>query len=314
MHHNWALGLRLNVPIGYRNAHAQVRIARLQLARSYESLINVEKSTESFLWSQYHKMAFNYENIRAQRAQREAFAEQLRVKFEEYKAGRATLDIVLEAQRFYADALSNEYAAIVSYNNALAGFEFAKGTILQHDNVVISEGPLPGCVQKRAVEHERERAAALVLRERANPIVPAPCQPDHFQPPIVDLPNNKPVSLPALLEKAPPVPDGPTASPTEQIKALGTPRAQTPVTVPSALPDAGPRLNTPSEPQSMNPYPTSPTTLPPPPSANVRPASVKKKGPSDFGTYRDSEEAPKPASGLPAMPIPVDGSAPGKSY
>ena len=43
----------------------------------------------------------------------------------------------------------------MQYNNALAGFEFAKGTIMQHDNVSIAEGPLPHCAQVRAVEHEQ---------------------------------------------------------------------------------------------------------------------------------------------------------------
>jgi outer membrane protein TolC len=309
MHHNWALGLRLNVPIGFRNANANVRIARLQLARAYESLEDFEKRTETFLSTQYRKISTSYELIRANRAQREAFAEQLRVKFEEYKAGRATLDIVLEAQRFYADALSNEYAAIVNYNNSLVGFEYAKGTILVHDNVVISEGPLPGCVQKRAVEHERERAAALVLRERANPVCPAPCQPDHFQPPIVDLPSNKTVSLPALLEKAPPVPEGPNLSPTEQLKALGTPQTKAPNA--STPPSAEPRISSLSDPKTMDPYATDAKILPPPPSANVRPAAHKKKGASDFGTYRDGEDAPKPTSGLPTAPVPV-GTGPGK--
>ena len=35
---DWSLGLRLNVPIGYRNAYANVRIAKLTLARDYENL------------------------------------------------------------------------------------------------------------------------------------------------------------------------------------------------------------------------------------------------------------------------------------
>src|SRR5262249_22270162 len=34
--HNWAIGLQGNIPIGYRDAHAKVRVAKLQLARSLE--------------------------------------------------------------------------------------------------------------------------------------------------------------------------------------------------------------------------------------------------------------------------------------
>src|SRR5207244_1548409 len=46
----------------------------------------------------------------------------------------------------------------------------AKGTILQHNNVAIQEGPLPQVAMVRAVEHERERSKALVLRERPEPL------------------------------------------------------------------------------------------------------------------------------------------------
>ena len=99
---------------------------------------------------------------------------QLEGPLQAFQAGRGTLDILLEAQRNWADALANEYTAIVKYNNTLAGFEFAKGTILQHNNVVIAEGPLPLCAQVRAVEHIREREKALMLRERPDPAVYEP--------------------------------------------------------------------------------------------------------------------------------------------
>ena len=53
----------------------------------------------------------------------------------------------------------------MQYNNALATFEFAKGTIMQHNGVYIADGPLPNCAQIRAVDHERERTRALLLQE-----------------------------------------------------------------------------------------------------------------------------------------------------
>ena len=46
--------------------------------------------------------------------------------------------------------------AAVNDPKALVSFDFARGTILQRDNVVISEGPLPRCAQIRAVQHEQE--------------------------------------------------------------------------------------------------------------------------------------------------------------
>src|SRR5262249_13061749 len=152
-----------------------------------------------------------YEQIKANRATREAFAVEVNARRAEFLAGRKTIEVALEAQRFWADALANEYQAVVAYNNALAGFEFAKGTILQHDNVVIAEGQLRVCASVGAVEHERQRTAALVLRQRALPTgrggACAGCSPaDVMQaggpvpaPPVMPEAVGRGASLPAFL-------------------------------------------------------------------------------------------------------------------
>lgn len=200
---DWAVGLRLNIPIGYRAAHANLRQAHLQLARAYLVLQDMELKTERFLGLQYRRLSSTYKQIQANRAQREAFGVQLQVRYERYLAGAAgaTLDTLLEAQRFWADALSQEYQAIVGYNNALCGFEFAKGTILQHDNVHIAEGALPACVQARAVEHYRQRSKAIVLGTRAEPTgtMAQPLQPAG---PINLLPRNRPLAEGTTIQDA----------------------------------------------------------------------------------------------------------------
>jgi outer membrane protein TolC len=138
--------IRLHADLVYqsRSTSLQVRRAQLQLARALETLKDQELKAERFLGLQYRRISTSREQVRANRAQREAFEEQLRARQQEYLAGRGTLDLLLEAQRFCADCLSSEHQALATYNNALAGFEFARGTIQQHDNVVIvpdSPGP-----------------------------------------------------------------------------------------------------------------------------------------------------------------------------
>ena len=134
------LGLRLNVPLGYRNAYANVRIAKLTLARDYETLRTQELKIQRALSVAYQAVFVTYAEIEDLRAQREAFGEQVKANFQEFQAGKITPDVLLEAQRFWASALSQEYQAITDYNNSLAVFELVKGTIAQHDNVVIAEG------------------------------------------------------------------------------------------------------------------------------------------------------------------------------
>ena len=198
----WTLGLRMTMPIGYRQVHAQLRAARLTLARSYIVLKDQENKAALFLAQQYRHLFEYYGQIEAQRAQRLAAAEALEARFKEFLAGRGTLDILLEAQRVWAAALQTEYANIVLYNNALAGFAFANGTILEHDNVWISEGALPRAAQVRAVEVERQRNKAIVLRERADAFSAYPnCG-------LPKVPAEEAVPVPTAMQNAKPLPDG----------------------------------------------------------------------------------------------------------
>jgi outer membrane protein TolC len=168
---NWALGLRLTVPVGYRNQWANLRRGELSLARAYETLRDTEFKIERNLALQYQRIVSNYELIRTNQAARIAYGDQMKVRLTLYKAGKqdATLNFVLQAQQQWAAALSTEYQAIRDYNQSLVGWEFAKGTTLVRNNIECAEGPLPSFAQVRAVEHEREKAAALKLREHPAP-------------------------------------------------------------------------------------------------------------------------------------------------
>jgi outer membrane protein TolC len=263
---NASAQLRLTMPIGFRFAHVQVRQAQIALSRSMETLKDQERKTASFMSVQYRRLSTAYEQIRANRAQREAFGEQLRARQQEFLAGRGTLDTLLEAQRFWADALANEFQQIVAYNNALAGFEFAKGTILQHDNVAISEGPLPQCASVRAVEHERARTASIVLAERAEPIAPACFKPEPMMP-------GKAPSLPSALQAVPPLKDAPMlpAVPTEANKAQPPVEAK----MDELFSDAPPALTQ---------VPAKPAAKPVVAPAPVQPIRLPVRKPSDFGS------------------------------
>jgi hypothetical protein len=94
---------------------------------------------------------------------------------------------------------------------ALAGFEFARGGILRFHHIVIAEGPLPGCALERAVEHQRERTRAVVLRERDLPD-PHPLRLPEGQPRPAAPPGRRRPSLPALYRDLPNPHDGITGN------------------------------------------------------------------------------------------------------
>src|SRR5262249_21711477 len=88
-----------------------------EMRRARQVLKDQELKAERFLDLMYRRVSSAYSQIKAARAQKEAFARQLRVRYEKYRAGAqdGTLDLLLEAQRFWADALTTEYQAIVTY-------------------------------------------------------------------------------------------------------------------------------------------------------------------------------------------------------
>lgn len=164
---NWSVGLQMNVPIGYRAAYAAVRDAQLLLQRSYISLRTEEDKAERFLAFAYrqtlefeHQIQVNQASLRAATGQLQAYF----ILFREGKAAGVDANLILALQNF-SNSVASYYAAVVQYNTALATFEFAKGAIMERDNVFISDGPLPHCAQVRAVEHERQRTQAIVLRD-----------------------------------------------------------------------------------------------------------------------------------------------------
>ena len=89
-----------------------------------------------------------------------------------------------------------EYDALFEYNNALARFYWGTGTTLHHNNIYLSEGPLPACAQMRAVEHEKERTKARVLRDRPRPLD----QPGWFDQVCSDGPDELNLKEPAATE------------------------------------------------------------------------------------------------------------------
>lgn len=200
---DWNLGLTLNVPLGYRFEHASIRRSRLALAQAFWAVKNEERKAESALTKAYRDIFDTYKQIKDRKGQRVGFANALEslvnlVKGEALVIGS---EEIFQAQRDYVNALRQEAQAVASYNNALAAFQFAKGTLMRHNNVVVNEGELPKCAQVRAVEHERERSKALLLRERALS-VHAPAGDGLDMPRI---PEFVAPSVPALLEGAAPV-------------------------------------------------------------------------------------------------------------
>jgi outer membrane protein TolC len=173
-YHSWLLGLRLTMPIGFRDANAFVREAQLSLARSYYQLRDTELKVLEYLVQQYRQVIQTHADIQPARAERQAlqvYINRIDTLIQIGKWNPQDFLNYLTVQQQLATAVATEYQAIANYNNALATFEFAKGTIKQYNNVTVGEGPLPPWAQKKAADHIRERTEAIKLRERPDTLM-----------------------------------------------------------------------------------------------------------------------------------------------
>jgi len=165
---SWQLGLRADIPIGFRDANATVRRQQLNLRRSWEQLKDSERKAYEFLVDAYRQVEFAQARIEVARTNKLALQEQV-ARFEGRGQGGINTSgefiNLTQAQRDLAQRTADEFRAVADYNTALARVEFAKGTMQQYSGVTVADGPLPPHVQKKAADHFRARAAALKLRE-----------------------------------------------------------------------------------------------------------------------------------------------------
>jgi len=236
----WNIGFRLDVPLGTREAHASVRVSRLNLAKSYISLQAQRDKAVLTMTAIYQELERTYEQIKILKARRESLGKQISALVERIAAGKEPQLILLNAQINFADSIRQEHAAIATYNATIAAWQYHKGTLMNFNNIVIADGPLPQLAMTRAAEYERLKATGIVLRERESilisptspegvPVMPATANPLSVQgaferdrsPLPTSLPDdNKSLSTPPPVTAPAPGSTPPTANP-ERIPAPG---------------------------------------------------------------------------------------------
>jgi len=138
----WTLGFEVNMPLGLRSAHAQVRNIELRLVKEKDLLSLQEREISHELSVAFRNLALHYKTAQAQLSRRKAAQERLRQFALLKKHGQKgfTLDNVLRAQASIGEAEADYYASLIAYNKAIMNLHFAKGTLLEHNNVYLAEG------------------------------------------------------------------------------------------------------------------------------------------------------------------------------
>ncbi len=213
----WQVGFELTVPLGYRQAAAAVRNADLLLCRSRAIL----KEQEHLVLHDAASAVAEFDRavVVAQTTARrlDAAREQSAAVQAAYEADKAPLDLMLEAQRRLADAESRHFQSLAEYAIAIKNVHYAKGTLLDYDGVVLSEGGWPAKAYGDAAERDslRGKPRALNYASASAPIV---SKGPFNQQPLEMLPLESPAPSVPAEEVTPTEPiDGPPSAPVEPV-------------------------------------------------------------------------------------------------
>ena len=167
---SWQVGLRVDMPLGFRDANALTRQSQLALWKSYVQLRDSERKVFDAIVDAVRQMEVGFATNSINEARRKALAEVVRQQ--EIRLGNiqgedfiGQLNGLIQSQRDLANAISDQYRGLANYNAALARLEYVKGTIQSYNNVSVADGPLPPFVQKKAADHFRALNSAIKLRE-----------------------------------------------------------------------------------------------------------------------------------------------------
>ncbi|MAT16606.1 MAG: transporter [Planctomyces sp.] len=157
----WSLGFEMNVPIGFRSAKAQVRNFELRIRKAREQLSVLEMEVSAELAVAVQNVHRNYIAARENFSRRKAARDRVRLFEAEFEAGNSTLDPLLRAQSSLAEAEVSFYTSLVEYNLSLLDLQYRKGTVLEYDNVYLSEGSWDPVAYQQAVRRAWHRTYAF---------------------------------------------------------------------------------------------------------------------------------------------------------
>ena len=136
--------MQLSVPLGERQGHAAVRNAQLLLSRDRAMLDDQERQVVLDVSNAMAEVDRAYQVAQTAFNRRMAAKADVAATKAAYEADKAPLDLYLDAQRRSADAESQFFATLVEYTLAIKNLHYAKGSLLDYNEIYLAEGPWPG--------------------------------------------------------------------------------------------------------------------------------------------------------------------------
>jgi hypothetical protein len=164
----WAVGVELLSPLGYRRGHAAVRHAELLLARDQAVLEEQEQQVISDLGGAFSELDRAYQIMLTNQNRRAAASDQLQaitvlLRDADNVEKPRLLDLQLDAQRRLADAESQFYRALAEHEVAIKNVHLGKGSLLEYNQILLAEGDWPAKAYSDAARRERLKVAGARL-------------------------------------------------------------------------------------------------------------------------------------------------------
>lgn len=183
----WNLGLQFSMPIGFRQARAQLHNTELQLVKARATLSAQELDVSHELAETIQRIDAAYIIAQTQLDRKIASAKRMEI-YDVHRevgtnpAGRGAdpsvrLDLETRAQNSNAAAEVAYFASLIAYNKAITEYQWRRGTLLDHDGIHLAEGEWT-----EAAQHEALRRAWA--RSYGSPNECLSTEPEEFSSPM----------------------------------------------------------------------------------------------------------------------------------
>jgi len=141
----WTVGFQFNMPIGLRQALSQVRNYELRVVKAREVLAIQETEVAHELTTTFQNLAWRYQTAQTNFNRWQVAEAQVPGRENRYQTGvpgidtSVLLDQWLQARRRAATAEVTFYTSVIEYNKAINDLHSRKGTLLEVNNVHLSE-------------------------------------------------------------------------------------------------------------------------------------------------------------------------------
>ena len=136
-HNEWEFGVQLDVPVGYRQAHAGVRNSELELMRERAILSETRQQILHELGTAMRQTSQGWKSAQLNYNRQKAADDALKSRLAAYGAGTVTVDRLLEAVQRLADASSQFERAQANYQIANAAVKRDSGLLLQEFGILL---------------------------------------------------------------------------------------------------------------------------------------------------------------------------------